>query len=58
MGYIANTLSSMAAKWSFSEYIISVRRWITSTVQVEAPATNQNNSSGDLSSMFLLRGKW
>lgn len=58
MAYIANTLSSMVAKWSFFEYIISVKKWITGIVQVKAPATNQNNNSGDPSTVFLLRGKW
>lgn len=56
--YLASTLCSMVAKWSFSGYVISVRNWITGTVQVKVPATNQNNNSGDPSSMFLLRGKW
>ncbi|XP_009465046.1 PREDICTED: mitochondrial import receptor subunit TOM5 homolog [Nipponia nippon] len=38
--------------------MVSIEKWITSRAQVKAPATNQNNNSGDLSSMFLLRGRW
>lgn len=58
-GYIANTLSSkVVAKWYCSEYTVSVKKWVTSSVQVKAPATNQNNNLGDLSSVCLLREEW
>lgn len=62
MAYTASTLSSMAAKWSFSEYIISVRKWITGTVQVKAlpqikittqeshPLCSCSGASGDVGS--------
>lgn len=58
MGYVATTLSSMVvAEWQCSEYMVSVKKWVTSSVKVKAPATNQN-SSEDLSCVFLLREKW